>query len=209
MDVAKSKIPASLLEKEGSLTEVERAYLRTHVDHGLEIVRESPDVDNRVLDMIATHHERFDGTGYPRGLKGNQIPVFGRIGGIVDSYSAMTRDRPYARAMPPFDAMRELTALSDKHFQSEMVEQFIQAVGVFPAGTLVELNTGEIAIVLKEHRTSRLQPEIAVVLDSKKQPLAEIRIIDLIEQQGSTPTMWIERGAEPGAYDIDAKKFFL
>ena len=92
-----------------------------------------------------------------------------------------------------------------KHLKS----QFIQAVGVFPAGTVVELNTGEIAIVLREHRKSRLQPEIAIVLDAEKRPLAELRVVDLIEQQGSTPVVWIERGVEPGAYDIDAMKYFL
>jgi putative nucleotidyltransferase with HDIG domain len=85
LDVGRTKMPAELLNKKGPLTDAERAYLRTHVEHGLEILREASDVDRRVLDMVATHHERYDGSGYPRGWKGNQIPVFGRIGGIVDS----------------------------------------------------------------------------------------------------------------------------
>ena len=208
LDVGKTKIPAKLLNKKGELTDVELAYVRTHVDIGLEILDESSDVDSRVLDMVATHHERYDGSGYPRGWKGNQIPVFGRIGGIVDSYAAMTSDRPYANAMSSFDAMREFKALSDKHYQAEMVEQFIQAVGIFPAGTLVELNTGEIAVVLKEHQSTRLQPELAIILDSEKRSLQEFKVIDL-KQQSLTPTVWIERGAEPGAYDIDPSDYFL
>ena len=85
LDVGKTRIPVQLLNKKGELTDVERAYLRTHVDIGLEILREIGGVDSRVMDMVATHHERFDGSGYPKGWKGNQIPVFGRIGGIVDS----------------------------------------------------------------------------------------------------------------------------
>ena len=208
LDVGKTKIPAKLLDKKGELTDVELAYVRTHVDIGLEILGESSDVDSRVLDMVATHHERYDGSGYPRGWKGNQIPVFGRIGGIVDSYAAMTSDRPYANAMSSFDAMREFKALSDKHYQAEMVEEFIQAVGIFPAGTLVELNTGEIAVVLKEHQSTRLQPELAIILDSEKRSLQEFKVIDL-KQQSLTPTVWIERGVEPGAYDIDPSDYFL
>lgn len=209
LDVGKTKIPVELLNKKGELTDAERAYLRTHVEQSLEILREAADVDRRVLDMVATHHERFDGSGYPRGWRGNQIPVFGRIGGIVDSYAAMTSDRPYAKAMSSYDAMREFKSLADKHFQAEMVEQFIQAVGIFPAGTLVELNTGEVAVVLKEHPTSRLRPEVAIILDAEKQPRESFEVMDLNEQEGPTPTIWIERGVEPSAYDIDPRDYFL
>jgi HD-GYP domain-containing protein (c-di-GMP phosphodiesterase class II) len=209
LEVGKTKIPIQLLNKKGALTDVERAYLKTHVDIALEILRETGGVDSRVMDMVATHHERFDGSGYPKGWKGNQIPVFGRIGGITDSYAAMTNDRPYARAKSSYDAMRELKSLSDKHFQAEMVEQFIQAIGIFPAGTLVELNTGEVGVVLKEHQSDRLRPELAIILGPDKQPLQDFEVIDLQKPEGPTRTVWIERGLEPGAYDIDPRDYFL
>lgn len=209
LDVGKMRMPIQLLQKKEELTDPEMAYIKTHVEIGLEVLRDSGNVDRRVMEMVATHHERYDGTGYPRGWKGNQIPVFGRIGGIVDSYSAMTSDRPYAKAISSYDAMREFKALSDKHYQAEMVEQFIQALGIFPVGTLVELNTGEVAIVLKEHQSTRLQPELAVILDSQKRPLKEFETIDLSKQGDQAPTVWIERGIEPGAYDIDPREFFL
>jgi HD-GYP domain-containing protein (c-di-GMP phosphodiesterase class II) len=209
LDVGKTKIPVELLHKKDTLTDAERAYLRTHVDLGLQILREQGGVDSRVMDMVATHHERFDGSGYPRGWKGNQIPVFGRIGGIADSYAAMTSDRPYASAISSYDAMREFKSLSDKQFQAEMVEQFIQAIGIFPVGTLVELNTGEVGVVLKEHQSDRLRPEVAIILDSDKQPLQDFEVIDLQKPEGPTRTVWIERGLEPGAYDIDSRDYFL
>ena len=209
LDVGKTRIPVQLLNKKEILTDVERAYLKTHVEIGLEIHREQGGVDRRVMDMVATHHERFDGSGYPKGWKGNQIPVFGRIGGIADSYAAMTSDRPYASAISSYDAMRELKSLSDKQFQAEMVEQFIQAIGIFPAGTLVELNTGEVGVVLKEHQSDRLRPELAIILDSDKQPLQDFEVIDLQKPEGPTRTVWIERGLEPGAYDIDSRQYFL
>ncbi len=209
LDVGKMKLPEELLKKKGELTEIERSHIHNHVGFGLELIRQAEGVDNRVLDMVATHHERYDGSGYPRGWKGNQIPVFGRIGGIVDSYSAMTSDRPYAQAVSSYDAMREFKSLADKHYQAEMVEQFIQAIGIFPAGTLVELNTGEIGVVLEEHQSTRLQPKVAVILGPEKKPLLELRIVDLRNSAGTRPTLWIERGIEPGVYDIDPAKYFL
>ncbi|MDH3304959.1 MAG: HD-GYP domain-containing protein [Gammaproteobacteria bacterium] len=212
LDVGKTKLPAELLKKRGPLTDVERMHVRHHVGLGLEIIRQAESVDSRVLEMVATHHERFDGSGYPKGLSGSQIPVFGRIGGIVDSYSAMSSDRSYAKAMSSYDAMREFKALSDKSFQAELVEQFIQAIGIFPAGTLVELNTEEIAVVLKEHRASRLRPEVAIILDANKQPLDNIRIVDLDDQSvdtSKTVNLWIKCGVKPGEYDINVDDYFL
>ena len=138
--------------------------------------------------------------------------MFGRIGGIVDSYAAMSSDRSYAKAMSSYDAMREFKVLSDKSFQAELVEQFIQAIGIFPAGTLVELNTGEIAVVLKEHRASRLRPEVAIILDAKKRPLDDFRIIDLDDQSvdtSKTVNVWIKCGVKPGEYDIKVDDYFL
>jgi HD-GYP domain-containing protein (c-di-GMP phosphodiesterase class II) len=212
LDVGKTKLPKQLLKKRGPLTDVERMHVRNHVGLGLEIIRQAKSVDSRVLEMVATHHERFDGSGYPKGLTGNQIPVFGRIGGIVDSYAAMSSDRSYAKAISSYDAMREFKGLSDKSFQAELVEQFIQAIGIFPAGTLVELNTEEIAVVLKEHRASRLRPEVAIILNADKRPLDDFRIVDLDDEPddvSETPNLWILRGVKPGEYDINIDEYFL
>ncbi|MDH3620109.1 MAG: HD-GYP domain-containing protein [Gammaproteobacteria bacterium] len=209
LDIGKMKLPPELLNKAGPLTDVEWAHVQSHVEHSLTTIKEAGNVDQRVLDMVATHHERFNGSGYPKGLKGTQIPVFGRIAGIVDSYTAITSDRPYAAAKSSYDAMREFKAAADVLFQAEMVEQFIQAIGIFPAGTLVELNTGEVGVVLKEQRSARLQPKIAVILDADKNRLEKSAVLDLYEQSTPEPTVWIERGIEPGAYDVDPDEYFL
>ena len=121
----------------------------------------------------------------------------------------MISDRPYAEATSTYNVMREFKSLSDKTFQAEMVEQFIQAIGIFPPGTLVELNSGEIGVVLKENLTTRLQPELAVILDSEKRPIEEFTIMDLSNQGTPSPMIWIERGVDPGTYDIDTSKYFL
>jgi HD-GYP domain-containing protein (c-di-GMP phosphodiesterase class II) len=212
LDVGKTKLPQQLLKSTGKLNDDARRNLKSHVQLGVDLLRAADSIDRRVLDMVATHHERFDGSGYPNGLKGNYIPVFGRIGGIVDSYAAMTSNRPYAKAMSSYDVMREFKSLADKSFQAELVEQFIQAIGIFPAGTMVELSTGEIAIVLKEHRTSRLLPEVAIILDADRRKLDDFRIVDLGDQPEETLSsggVWIERGLHPGEFDIDLEDYFV
>ena len=212
LDVGKTKLPLQLLQSTGKLTGVAMTHLRSHVQLGVDLLRASDSIDQRVLDMVATHHERFDGSGYPKGLHGNQIPVFGRIAGIVDSYVAMSSNRPYAEAMSSYDAMREFKSLADKSFQAELIEQFIQAIGIFPAGTLVELSTNEIAVVLKEHRSSRLLPEVAIILDANRNKLEDFRIVDLADQPEekiATTGVWIKRGLNPGEFDINLEDYFV
>lgn len=212
LDVGKTKLPQQLLQSTVEMSDVARTHLRSHVNLGVEILRATDSIDPKVVEMVATHHERFDGSGYPNGLQGSQIPVFGRIGGIVDSYVAMSTNRPYAPAMSSYDAMREFKSLADKSFQAELVEQFIQAIGIFPAGTLVELSTDEIAVVLKEHRTSRLLPEVAIILDANRRKLDDFRIVDLADQPEeklASTGVWIKRGLNPGEFDVNLEDYFV
>lgn len=186
--------------------------MRRHVEYGMEILRQADGVDRRVFEMLAHHHERYNGTGYPRGLSGNRIPVFGRIAGIVDAYDAMITPRPYARLLSSYDALRKLRKLADVEFQAEMVEQFTRAIGAFPTGTLVELNTGEVAIVTRQNRIRRLRPEVMVIMDAGRNVLENFPTIDLNEQTSTEhgrQSLWIERGLPPGAHGIDPTEFYL
>ena len=136
----------------------------------------------------------------------------GRIARIVDSYDAMTQVRPYATQRSTFDAIRELKRHAGTRYSTELVELFIQAVGVFPTGTLVELNTGEVGIVIAQNRFRRLRPEVMLVLDAAKKPLADYRTIDLQtcqENIADRPEIWIARGLETGSYGIDPGEYFL
>jgi len=170
-------------------------------------------VDARVVSMVATHHERIDGTGYPNALKGDAIPLVGRIAGIVDTYDAMISERSYAKPKSTYDAVRELKHMGGSAFAPELVELFIQAVGVFPTGTLVELNTGEVGVVIAQNRFRRLRPEVMLVLDAEKKVREEFTSLNLLtsgEGTGSTEaSLWITRGLEHGAYGIDPKEYFL
>jgi HD-GYP domain-containing protein (c-di-GMP phosphodiesterase class II) len=213
LDIGKMQLPTSLLQKTGKPDVEEWASLKTHVAAGLAVLEADPKADAFMKSMVLTHHERMDGSGYPHGLKGDAIPLAGRIAAIVDSYDAMTSDRHYAQAKSTYDAVRELKRLENGWFQPELVELFIQAVGVFPAGTLVELNSGEVGIVIAQNRFRRLRPEVMLILDAQKHFRADFSLIDLQDfaedNQSGNPVLWITRGLEAGAYEIDPAEFFL
>ena len=212
LDIGKTRIPEEILGKPGKLDAGELALMRRHVEFSLEIVEEAGEVDPRVLEMVAHHHERHDGSGYPRGLKGDDIPVYGRIAGVVDTYDAMITSRPYASTQSSYGALRQLRSLAGTEFQSELVDQFTQAIGMFPTGTLVLLNTGEVAVVTAQSRVRRLRPEIMIILDAGKQPLADYRVVDLNQVSATADnqaSLWIEQGLEPGAYGVDPAEYYL
>lgn len=212
LDVGKVQVPTEILNKPESLNEQEQSLMRRHVQFGLDILNKAGNVDSRVLEMVAHHHERYNGTGYPARLSGNDIPVFGRIAGIVDAYDAMITPRPYAKLVSSYDALRKLRVLADVEFQAEIVEQFTRAIGVFPTGTLVELNTGDIAIVTKQNSIRRLRPEVMIVMDASKKILEQFLVKDLNEETVTSEgeqSLWIERGLPPGACGIDPTEFYL
>ncbi len=212
LDVGKTRIPGEILDKPGKLDAAEIALVRRHVEFGLDLVKGSGDVDPRVLDMLSHHHERHNGSGYPQGLKGSEIPVYGRIAGVVDTYDAMITSRPYASTQSSYGALRQLRALAGTEFQSEIVDQFTQAIGMFPTGTLVLLNTGEVAVVTAQSRIRRLRPEVMIILDAEKRRLANYRVVNLNQVSATADdqaSLWIESGLEPGAYGVDPAEYYL
>jgi HD-GYP domain-containing protein (c-di-GMP phosphodiesterase class II) len=213
LDIGKTGLSTELLKKSGKPTAEEWRLIQTHVSQGVALLRAAPQVDSRIVTMIATHHERFDGSGYPHKLKGDEIPLIGRIAGIVDCYDAMITARSYAKPKSAYDAVRELTRLGGIAFPAELVELFIQAVGVFPNGTLVEFNTGEVGVVIGQNRYRRLRPQVTLILDAQKQTREEFTTVDLLtcdENSGKAePSLWITRGLERGAHGIDPAEYFL
>lgn len=203
MDIGKLRVPGNLLRKTDPLSAAEREQVRGHVLHGRQILAESGIVNQDIVDMVACHHERLDGSGYPAALKQDAIPPVARIAGIVDTYGALTSERPYAPALSPSRAIRTLYGMRDVKFQAELVEAFIKAIGVYPAGSLVELSSGEVGVVVAESRTRRLRPKVMMLLDERKRRLKKPRVVDL-DAEGNAPTdLVIRHSLQPGAYDID------
>ncbi len=210
LDLGNARIPQSITLKQGPLEEIEEKIIRKHVALGLEMVRTTPGLNADVIAMLQHHHERNDGSGYPKGLRDVGIPVFGRIAGLVDCFDAMTTKRPYAPAKSAYDAVCELNSLSGTLFQKELVEQFVQAVGMFPTGSLVELNTGEIAVVIGQNRVQRLRPALSLLTNADKIPLPAQKVLDLRSRRSNradSESRWILRGLDPGAFGLDPKDF--
>jgi HD-GYP domain-containing protein (c-di-GMP phosphodiesterase class II) len=209
MDIGKTRVPEALLQYPGSLSANDIAAVRKHVEHGLDIVKSSGITDPDVMEVILTHHERNDGSGYPSGLMGAGIPIAGRMLGIIDTYDAMSSVRPYRPAVSRHHALQHIYAARDELFQAELVEQFQVCLGVYPTGSLVELNTGEVAVVMTQNQARRLRPRVLVLSTAAKQPLADFHTMDLLNTQaGQTPVV-ISRSLAVGEYGIDAAQFFL
>ncbi|MFK5985213.1 MAG: DUF3391 domain-containing protein [Pseudomonadota bacterium] len=206
LDVGKTQINKELLNKKESLSSTELAVFHSHVDTGLHLLAGSDDIPYSVMQMIATHHERADGKGYPQHLENDDIPIYGRIGGIVDSYDAMTSVRPF-RGSPfsPHEAIADLYKLRGAAFHHDLVEQFIQTVGVYPAGSLIELNSGEVGMVTAINNQLRLRPKVMIVLDKNKKMLADYYPLNLVEEMGFS----IRRALDHSAYGIKMNETFL
>lgn len=209
-DVGMTQLPPELLDQAENLTIAQRRIIRAHPKMGAELVAGSSNVDIEILSIIENHHERMDGSGYPRGIEGAAIPLLARIAGLVDTYDAMITPRPYAPARTSHEATQELLDCKGQKFQDSLVEQFVQAIGLFPTGTMVELNTGEVAIVVAQNTARRLKPELIIVLNNDKERLPTPRIVDLAKQSiAAEGERWITRELMPGTYGVSGEEFFI
>lgn len=211
MDVGKARLPDGLLNKAGLLLPAERIELRKHVDYSLEILSAMPDVPSQVLQMVAEHHERYDGSGYPKRLAGKAISPLGKIAGLVDTYDAMTSERPYARALTSVEAVSRLYELRNTEFQSQLVEEFIQAIGVYPTGTLVQMSNQEVGVVIAQNAERRLRPKLLVLLDADKRSLQRPRYVDMMATTHDSrgEPLRIVTSLLPGAFGVDPAKVQL
>lgn len=209
MDVGKTQLPESLLHYKGSLSANEVELVRSHVDHGLQILTNSGITDPDVVDIVSTHHERHDGSGYPAGKKGSAIPIAGRMLGIIDAYDAMASGRPYRPPISRHQALQHIYAARDTLFQAEMIEQFVVCLGVYPTGSLVELTSGEVAVVMAQNQVRRLRPKVLLLSTPNKQPLTDFRVMDLMVQDAEKGTVEIARSLALGEYGIDVAEHFL
>jgi HD-GYP domain-containing protein (c-di-GMP phosphodiesterase class II) len=211
LDIGKIRLPRELLEKQGRLTSGEFETVKAHVQHGLDILEETPNFHVDVIEGIAQHHERMNGSGYPRGTKELDISIFGRMAGIADCFAALTKPRPYADAVSSYEALRSLSGWAGEYFHEPLVEQFVQAVGVFPVGSLVELSSGEVAVVVTHNKVRRLKPRVLVITGPDKTPAAYPVMIDMLYEPklaGDQP-VYIRRGLASGAYGLDAREHYL
>ena len=207
-DVGKMKVPEKILNKPGRLTDEEFAVMKTHPLHGAKILMETKDIPGESAAVALNHHERFDGHGYPRGLNGMAIGKFGLIAAIVDVYDAITSDRVYHRGMPSHQALQKIYEWSKTDFYPVYVQRFIQAVGIYPIGSVVRLDTGEMGVVCRQNHADLLRPWVRVVRKPSGEPLPHPVDVDLTEPDPSGEKPFarsIAEALEPGALEVDVE----
>ncbi|MEM7707960.1 MAG: HD-GYP domain-containing protein [Pseudomonadota bacterium] len=209
-DIGKTRISDELLQKLEPITSEERQELQRHVDYGVEILKQSG-ADTSVISVASDHHERCDGTGYPKGLTEPDLSLFAQIVGLVDTYDAMMSDRGYRAANSHEKTVNTLYQERHKAFNAELLEQFIHCLGTYPVGSLVELSSGDVGIVIQQNGLRRLRPQVMLVRDADGQPIEHYPVVNLLTEttEETGEPVAITRTLECGAFGIDPTDYFL
>lgn len=201
-DIGKALTPDKILNKPDKLSDKEFAIMKHHVTHSRRLLDQCDDVSQIARDVTLLHHERLDGTGYPLNLKGEKISEVGRMSAIVDVYDALTSVRVYKQAWEPTRALRKLLEWSPDHFDHTLVEHFIRCLGIYPVGSMVELESGKVGIVM-EQNDDLLRPQVRVIYNANKKCYEKIHDIDLSRNTQDR----VKSPAMPEMYKIDLLNF--
>lgn len=207
-DIGKTQIPESILNKPGKYTEEEYKIMKRHVQLGMEILGKHDNIPHDAFLITSQHHERYNGTGYPQRLYGGKISLIGQIGGISDVYDAITYDRVYHKASSCHGTVKRLYEWSDTLFDRNLVEKFIQCIGIYPFGSFVELNSGNCGVVVSVNHHILLRPNILVLLDKNKRPQPPT-LIDLaaeVDDHGN-PKYSIVKELNPVEWNVDVSQY--
>jgi cyclic di-GMP phosphodiesterase len=210
-DIGKLRVSTKLIEKRDRLNVEEFEQAKLHVKFSADIIEETPNLPHGLSALALLHHERYDGSGYPKGMKGSEIGRIGAIAAIVDTFDALTMKRPYADPVAPSAALGMLYKWRGTFFDSTLVEQFIRCIGVFPVGSVVELNTGEVGIVFAQNYEKRLQPRVMVIRDANGNSLRPQKVLDLARGPMATENepYRIRRTLEFGRMGVSMKDIFM
>ncbi len=175
-DLGKAVVPLEVLNKPGKLTEDEFAVIRCHPVEGHKLLLVGLDMDTIVLDVCLHHHEKTDGSGYPDGLKGAEISLFAKMGAICDVYDAITSNRPYKAGWDPSESLRRMAEWANGHFDPSIFQAFVKSMGIYPVGSLVQLSSGRIGVVVEQTFKSLTKPLVKVFFSTK----SNLRILPLV-----------------------------
>ncbi len=209
-DVGKVKLSADVLLKESKLTREEYEYAKKHVDESLKILEKTPDISLTVTTMVAQHHERIDGSGYPNQLRESQIGLTSQIAGLIDTYCAITSHKTYAKGVYHQEALDKIHQLSGNQFSNVLVDQLVQFMGMYPVSSLVELNSGEVGVVIQQNQVRRLLPRLMLLLGPDKVRYTSPVVLNLLNSP-STPTgepYRIIKSLAPDSYGLNPSDFF-
>ncbi|MCW8092733.1 HD-GYP domain-containing protein [Alteromonas sp. ASW11-130] len=203
IDVGKIRIPDEILFKPGKVTKKEMEVIKGHVKLGEEYLQQQG-YPEKIIKIVGQHHERLDGSGYPKKLSGDEICQFGRMIAIADVYDAVTADRPYRAGMTHQQALKILLSESQTRLDTTLVQHFIKCNGIFPEGTLVELSNGHVAMVFKENKDAPLRPVVKPFYSIKSKHYLAVKEIDLAKSE----SIKIVRQVKDSQLSIDFHKVF-
>ena len=178
-DLGKMLVPMEVLNKPGKLTDEEFAIIKKHPEEGHRLLFGNPGADEVMLDVVLHHHEKIDGTGYPKGLKGEEISLFAKMGAVCDVYDAITSNRPYKAGWPPSESLRKMAEWAKGHFDQRVFQAFVKSLGIYPIGSLVRLESGRLGLVVDQSEKSLLAPCVKVFYSTHAQARILPEIIDL------------------------------
>ncbi|PUA27518.1 MAG: phosphodiesterase [Cellvibrio sp. 79] len=203
-DIGKIAIPLKVLNKPGKLTDEEFAIVKSHPEVGAKILIESYQVPPMAVDVCLHHHEKVDGTGYPYGLRGDNISLFAKMGAVCDVYDAITSNRPYKKGWSPAESIRKMAEWSKGHFDESVFQAFVKTVGIYPTGSLVRLESGKLAVVIEQNESSLLMPKVKIFFSAKtKMPIIQ-EVLDLAKLQGKEKIIGRESPDDWGFKNLDA-----
>lgn len=207
-DIGEIMVPTEILIKPGEKTSAEKKVISSHTRHGVEILSQTPGIPQSAIAVARDHHERENGSGYPNRLSGRQIGLLTKIVSIIDVYDTITGGLYGKTAIDPSKALKYMYEFRGQLFDSEVVEKFIQCLGAYPVGCLVEFQSGELGIVLSTETNLRLFPKLLMVRDANKLPMLPPKLINLaLLQQRGIVDYKISRVVNPEDYDIDVRKY--
>ncbi len=177
-DLGKAMIPLEVLNKPGKLTDTEFALVKTHPAEGYKLLLEGKGVSEVMLDVCLHHHEKIDGSGYPKGLNGETMSLFAKMGAVCDVYDAITSNRPYKAGWDPAESIKRMAEWKG-HFDPAVFQAFVKSLGIYPVGSLVRLESGKLGVVIEQGEQSLLKPKVKVFFSTKAQAYIKPETIDL------------------------------
>jgi HD-GYP domain-containing protein (c-di-GMP phosphodiesterase class II) len=209
-DVGETRIPVEVV-RHGPKNSQEAELMRRHPQYGAEILKNAPGIPDSAIDGAYSHHEQIDGKGYPRGVTGSALTIFAKIVSIVDVYDKLTRSGTDGRNISSTEALRYLYLYRDKLFDAKLTEAFIKCLGVYPVGSLVELESGEVGIVVSSQAGEQLYPRLMLVRGPDKRPYEPPRMISLamFAKEDSEKKYSVRQVLPPDAYGVDMRSYLL
>ncbi|MDR0577996.1 MAG: HD-GYP domain-containing protein [Candidatus Accumulibacter sp.] len=178
-DLGKAMIPKDILNKPGKLTDEEFRVMKTHPEEGYKLLRENGGVDEIICDVVLHHHEKIDGSGYPREFKDNEISLYAKMGAVCDVYDAITSNRPYKAGWDPAESLRKMAEWTKNHFDPTAFQAFVKSMGIYPIGSLVRLNSGRLGVIVDQSPKSLLTPRVRVFFSTRGNARIRPELVDL------------------------------